>query len=269
MIAVLSVILVLLFLLTGRKRGVRSLKALAINIGLFFLDIVLLNLYVNAYVVCIITCALMVAVILFYQNGLNLKTSSAALAVMIVIVLLMIVSGIVSNLLQLGSFNEFLIYEEDIAALDVNVRMNFAAISAALLIVAVLGSVIDVAISVTSSTYEIAVNGTEDTHELFRAGKRVGKTVFSTTVNTLFFACIGESLFLIICINDSGYTFGQFINSASFAEIAMPVFLSGIGCILAVPISTFAITFSLELQRNRQQQGLQRNRRENGRQKKK
>ena len=62
-----------------------------------------------------------------------------------------------------------------------------------------LGAIIDTALSVSSAVFQIyASNPSLAEKELRKSGNNIGRDILGTTVNTLFFAGIGESLLLFM-----------------------------------------------------------------------
>jgi uncharacterized membrane protein len=101
-----------------------------------------------------------------------------------------------------------------------------------------IGAIIDTGLAVTSALYEVHQNNPDLSKEkLFQSGIGIGKDILSSTVNTLFFIYIAEYLTLFIqFIND--YTFLEMINSKQFCQEFIAIALSGIGCILIIPVAS-------------------------------
>ena len=110
----------------------------------------------------------------------------------------------------------------------------------AMVIVGIVGAVIDVAIAVSSAVYEVKCKNPELTErELLASGFRMGGNILGTTVNTLLFAGLGESLLMYLEMKELHYTFGQLLNSKAFFQMLFPVMMSAIGCVCIVPVAAW------------------------------
>jgi len=240
MILALAVIFLILVVLIGGDRGVRSLLALVMNIVVFFVDIIALKHGMNAYVMTLITIILMSITVLFFQNGYNLKTRATFLSILLVTFTVFIIAVIIAAFSQISGYNELNMYEDEASMLAGSVTINMTAAAIAMVIVGISGAVIDVAIAVSSAVYEVShKNPHLDEKKLFASGMRMGGNILGTTINTLFFAGIGESLLLFLEMKELHYSLGQLINSKALFQMIFPILMSGIGCALIVPMSAW------------------------------
>ena len=92
MIILLGAIFVILFILVGQERGVRSLLALVCNVLFFVLDTFLLCRNWNPYLITILTIVFMSVIILFFQNGINIKTKASFLSIVVATVMVLIIA---------------------------------------------------------------------------------------------------------------------------------------------------------------------------------
>ena len=105
----------------------------------------------------------------------------------------------------------------------------------------------DTAMAITSSLYEFnEVNSELTFSELVRLGFNVGRDILGTTVNTIFFATIGETMMIGILFIKNKYTFESVINSKEFYQNLFSLAISNIGCLLIIPISIFICTYVLK-----------------------
>lgn len=240
MIISLMAIFLILFVLVGGDRGVRSLIALIMNVIIFVIDIFALEQGVNAYLTTFITIVLMSVIILFFQNGYNLKTRATFISIITVTIFVFIIAAIIAAFAQISGYNELNLYEDEVSVLASTVTINMTAAAVAMVIVGISGAVIDVAIAVSSAVYEVShKNDSLDEHRLFLSGMHMGGNILGTTINTLFFAAIGEFLLLFLELKEQDYSFGQLINSKAFFQMIFPILMSGIGCALIVPIAAW------------------------------
>ena len=106
--------------------------------------------------------------------------------------------------------------------------------------IASLGAVMDVAVSLLSALWELKQQGTQDGDQLFRSGMNIGKDMIGTMSNTLIFAFAGNALATMLSLTAYGVQASQLLNSNYIAlEIAQGLCGTG-GVILTVPIASVA-----------------------------
>ena len=103
---------------------------------------------------------------------------------------------------------------------------------------------LDTTLSITSSMYEVMLHTQEITKkELFFSGTQIGKGITGTTLNTLLFAYLGESMLMFAYIANMGYFFETVINSKFLFQGLSIMLTGGIACLIAVPISSAAAVY--------------------------
>ena len=108
------------------------------------------------------------------------------------------------------------------------------------ILIASLGAVMDVAVSISSTIEEIHNKRPELTaKELFKSGIHVGKDMMGTMSNTLILAFTGSSLNTMIMIYAYAYPYNQMINMYSLGIEILRGIPGTIGIILAVPFVSF------------------------------
>ena len=214
MLMILGFILLFLIMIIGGDRGVISLISLVGNMLLLSLAIWLMAagapvLLVTGGVGIIISC-----VTLFYQNGTNEKTKSAFTAVLITMAVLFFFIYMVVWRSEAGGLNEIQAAEDDVLYYNMNLDINMRNVATAVIILSTLGAVLDMALTVTTSVYEVSIHKPEiKLTELVESGMKIGREVIGTTVNTLLFAHLGESLLLFSYLKMQDYTLETLLNS--------------------------------------------------------
>lgn len=239
MITILILILLLLIVLIGGDRGVVSLITIIGNLFLFFLIIWAMAAGFNPYLVTILGGILINCLTLTYQNGKNIKTYSAFLSVTVVMTLLLAIVFLFSSRLHLEGLNEIELKGELSIFYSFIVHVDMHKVSICLILIGLLGAVMDTAVSISSGLYEIACAKARTQEELFHSGMCIGKDILSTTVNTLFFAYIGEALMLLIYLREYHYSILDILNSKAFLQDFSCISFSVIGCLLIIPITSF------------------------------
>ena len=115
------------------------------------------------------------------------------------------------------------------------------------ILIASLGAVMDVSMSIASSVQEIAsANPRLSKKELFMSGLTVGKDITGTMSNTLILAFAGTSLPLVMMIWGYGMSFTQFINIPRIVIEIMHGISGSIGIIASIPCTAFVSVFVLK-----------------------
>lgn len=239
MIKILAIIFFILILVIGGDRGVVSLLSIIGNFLTFILMIWAMTAGLNPYLTTILGGVLINCITLLYQNGKNIKTAAAFTAVCVVMFFLLGIVFLFCRHLHLEGLNEIEMLSELSVFYSFTVRVNMHQVSICLILIGLLGAVMDTAVSISSSLYEIAEAKQRTPSELFHSGIVIGKDILSTTVNTLYFAYIGEALMLMIYMNVYKYSLVKLLNSKAFLQDLSCILFSMIGCLLVIPVASF------------------------------
>lgn len=248
MVKILAVILLALMLAVGRDRGLQSFLTILMNIAILAGVLFAITLGFHPLIVGVIAGVLLTVLILFYQNGYNLKTK-VAFGVIVAVQITMFLIGMalcVSG--HAGGYSEVKINLDDGLFLDGNVNLSMLQVEITVILLSLLGAVKDAAVAVTSAVYEIHRNNPDLKQlELFASGLKIGREILATSINTLFFSCAGESLLLFNIICYWGYSFEYILNSKALYQVFLYSGIAGLGCIAAIPLS--ALTMAKILKR--------------------
>lgn len=244
MIVVLIVILFLSMAIIGGERGTKSFMALILNVFIGLASLYLIPLGVHPLVVMILSSFLFSMVTIVYQNGWNSKTQAALLAIGVVILITSILIYVICVKSHISGFSEIELQEEDTPFLSTAVPFKMRYLLLLSLVWCQLGAISDTSMAIVSALNEIHVHHPDfSLKELYREGMIIGKDILGTTINTLFFVSLGESIMLFLYYRTYQYSLLNILNSASFVQDMFPVLMPCIGCILIIPIS--ALIFSL------------------------
>ncbi len=244
-LVVLSVILLILMVLIGGKKGMRSFISLFLNFGVFLLTVFfLLDPSVNPIILILIACVAISCINLFYINEVNSKTKTAFLSTVITIVVLILFIYMMTDKLMIQGFSEEQVDELNIYSLYIGI--DFVKVAAGIIILSTIGAITDVAISITSSMQEI-MNQNPDIKkkDLFISGLRIGRDILGSDTNTLFFAFFGGYLALLLWVKDMNYTIGQIANSKIFTSELLIILSAGIGIAMIIPIASWINSYYL------------------------
>ncbi|GAA0085797.1 YibE/F family protein [Clostridium sp. CTA-7] len=237
MIYLLVAIFILSVVAIGGVKGVKSLIALIFTlICCVYLMVPLMLRGVNPIMAGIIMSTLSIVITLILVSGFNKKTLTAILGTISGVVISGIIAYIFGALTNLSGLNmseaESLMYIAEDTGLKIRGIM-FTGI-----LVATLGAVMDIAMSIASSIFEIhKVNSKISFNDLFKSAMNIGKDTIGTMTNTLILAFAGGSLSILILVFSANMPFNKMIN-LDLLGIEIIQGLSGsIGIVLAVPIT--------------------------------
>ena len=240
----LGAILLILMIAVGGKRGAKTFAAMYANIIILILTVFLIACGVNAIAVTIVGCAVIGVVILFWINGINIKTVTAFWSIAAVLVLLAAVMLYIGSSSHIQGFADE--NTDEICWYSYDIGLDMRQVTLAMMLTGLIGAITDTAIAITSALYEVYENNPNlSTGELFISGMNIGKDIIGTTTNTLLFAYIGEFMTLMIWFKEYEYPFSQIINSKIFCQDFLQIVSSGSGCIIIIPVAAFFMAYGL------------------------
>ena len=229
-ISLLICIFIFLIFLVGEYKGLLSVFSAILNILIFYIGLKLYFTGINLIFLCIIESIFFAIFSLFIAGGINKKTVSAIISVLVslLFLLLLIIVVVLGTNYSGINFNELeylTVPVEDIIIPE--------------LLIGGIGAIMDVAITICSALAElIEKNKRISTKNLKKSAKQIGKDIMSTMVNVLFFTYLAAGLPLFVLAIRNGYSVFHYITNNISLE--MTRFLVGsIGIVMTIPISTF------------------------------
>ena len=117
-----------------------------------------------------------------------------------------------------------------------------SAIVLSAVVLGLLGAVMDTAVAITTAINEVYINKPDMTEkQLFQSGLLIGKDILGTTINTLFFAGLGECIMLSVLFVKNEDTFASILNSKALFQEVSGLLVGAIGCLLVIPLSSFCM----------------------------
>lgn len=244
-LVLLSIILFLLMVLIGGKKGVKSFISLFLNFAVIIITIFLMiNPTINPITVTIIACILISCINLFYVNEVNSKTKTAFVSTLITISILIFFISILTKLTMIQGFGEE--ETEELGMFSLYIGLDFVKIATSVIIMSTIGAITDVAISITSPMREmIRHNEHASQRELFSFGLSIGRDILGTNANTIFFAFFGGYLALLLWFKDLRYSISEIANSKVFNAEIVIILCGGIGIALVIPIAAWINAYYL------------------------
>ncbi|WHH58240.1 YibE/F family protein [Petroclostridium sp. X23] len=236
-------IFILLFLAAlwgiGGKKGFKSMVGLLFTfICIIFLFIPMLYrgyspIFASVLIVIITTC-----ITLLTLNGWSFKTLSAVLGTTLGVVIAGTASSIAGHFAHITGFQT-----EEVETLIVIARdhgMQVGGLLFAGILIASLGAIMDVAMSIASSVQEVYIaNHNLSKNALFMSGINVGRDMMGTMANTLLLAFTGTSLNSLILIYSYNVPYNELINMNMLGIEIIQGLSGSTAVILTVPIIAF------------------------------
>ena len=232
-------VFILLMLLVGGKQGANAVLALAVSL-LLIVRFTVPAIYRGSSPIAVgaLTVFAATAMTLLLLHGATVRALLAAGVTLAGEGTACILFAVSSALLHVGGFQTD--QAEGLLVVAQNTGLHLKTLLFAATMIASLGAVMDVAVSLLSALWELKQQGTQDGGQLFRSGMNIGKDMIGTMSNTLIFAFAGNALATMLSLTAYGVQASQLLNSNYIAlEIAQGLCGTG-GVILTVPIASVA-----------------------------
>jgi uncharacterized membrane protein len=232
----MAVLFLLVVAAVARLRGLLALVSLAFGgVVLFRFMLPALLSGSDGLAVSLAGSAAIMFVVLYLAHGPSVRTSAALAGTLLGIgitagVGLVAVHG--SNLSGFGS--------EDAALLSAFAgSVSFQGLLTCALVVAGLGVLNDVTITQASSVWELREAGPElSRRSLFTSAMRIGRDHIASTIYTIVFAYAGSALAVLLLLSLYDRPVLDLLSTEAIAEEIVRTLASGIGLVLAVPVTT-------------------------------
>lgn len=247
-ITLLGLILFILMVIFGGKKGLISYLTLFLNFVILFISIILIIFGVPIYLVTLIFCIVIAACNLFVLNSYNTKTKAAFYATIVTTVIL--IAAIYLSV-SIGHLQGFTTEQQDETYIfSMNIGIDMVKFMVFTIVLAVIAAVIDLAITLSSPMYELSETNPNLTQkELFHSGMRVGREILATSANTIYLAYFGGQLTLFFWFFKLNYSFGHIINSKIFAQEFISIILGGIAVAISIPITAWLTALLIKNQK--------------------
>ena len=232
----LSLLFCGLLIYVGRKKGFYSL----ISIGLTVLLIThalspLILIGINPVLATILICIASTAATMYLVGGFNAKSTSAVIGAMLSLLFAGLLSYITMFTAHLTGFTE----ENSMFLYTAHPELDFIGITISTMILATLGAVMDVAMSIASTINEIYItDNTKTVKDLFISGMNVGRDIIGTMANTLILVYLGGSLPLLLLAGNIDLQ--KFINLNQVVTETASALIGSIAIVICVPFTAVA-----------------------------
>lgn len=225
-----------ILVLTGGKKGAMALLGLVYTVAsIWWLLIPLILRGVSPILATVGLVALTTAASLLLLTGFSRKTLCATLGCVGGVIVAALFAGLAGLLSPINGFN--MSEAEELVLRAYNTDLQISGLLVSGILIASLGAVMDVAMSIASSCNELReLNPTLSRRELFRSGMNIGRDAMGTMANTLILAFAGASLNMLILFQVFDYPLIQLINTDAMAIELIRGIAGSIGIIFTVPL---------------------------------
>jgi uncharacterized membrane protein len=231
-------VLIAALLVVARWKGLRSLLALAFSFLVVIGYIIPHIIHGEDPVkVSIIGSLILLVVTLYLTYGWNVKTHSAVLSILVVLILTGVLAGVFAKVAYLtGNGDENALYLIQIPGITIDLR----GLLLGGMIIGALGVLDDLIVTQASAVFELhEANPSLGLRQLYQKAYRIGQDHVASTVNTLVMAYTGVALPMLLLFALERGDYAQLVNIASVAEEIVRTLVGSVGLIAAAPISTF------------------------------
>lgn len=229
----LSLIFCGLLIYVGKQKGLYSLVSIVLTCGLIYWILSPMILFgINPVLATILICLVSTSITMYLVGGFNRKSTSAVIGCTISLIFAGFLSLLTVNFAHLTGLTN----EHSMFLYSAHPELNFVSIIISMMILATLGAVMDVGMSIASTINEIyTVDNTKTVKELFICGMNVGRDIIGTMANTLILVYIGGALPLLLLA--SNIDFQKFINLNQVVTEIAAALIGSIAIVICVPIT--------------------------------
>ncbi len=233
---------VLAVVIVGGKTGLKSLLGLAVTV------VALIWIFCPMWMkgsaplpLAMSLCALVTVMSFVILGGTSKKILCAVLATLAGVGMAAGFGALAQHLCRITSFNLYDVNGEIAELVTLQSRnypVRIHGLLSAGILIASLGAVMDVAMSLSSAVAELKqVNPGLGRRALWRSAMNIGRDMVGTMTNTLILALVGSSLVTVLRLWAQGPTWRMLLTSGYFAVELISAVASSIGVILAVPLA--------------------------------
>jgi uncharacterized membrane protein len=233
---ILGGLFVLVVVVVARLRGLLALVSLGFaGLVLFKFMLPALLSGSSGIAVALAGSAAIMFVVLYLAHGPSVRTSAALAGTLLGVGVTALVGQLAIHGASLSGFAD-----ESAGVLSAFAgNLSFQGLFTCALVVAGLGVLNDVTITQASAVWELREAGPDlNRRTLFTSAMRIGRDHIASTIYTIVFAYAGSALAVLLLLSLYDRPILDLLSSESIAEEVVRTLASGIGLVLAVPITT-------------------------------
>lgn len=244
-IYIFVIIFMLIMCIIGGKNGIKSVLGLVFTfVCIIFLYLPMIFRGFSPFFAAIVVVILTTFVSMLLIGGYTKKTFCAISGTVAGVVISGLSAAIFGYFAGISGYNVSDI--ESLLFIGQSTNIDIGGLLFSGILIASLGAVMDVGMSVSSTINEIHLNSPNMTRiQLFKSGINVGRDMMGTMSNTLILAFTGSSLSTLLLDYTYNLPYLQIINSYSIGIEIMQGLSGTIGVILTVPITSAVTAFMI------------------------
>lgn len=222
--------------LIGGKKGFKSVIALIFTfICIVYLFLPMIYRGYSPFLAAVIISILITTITMYFIGGFTKKTVSSILGTVIGVIVAGLSATVFGYFAKISGNNVADI--EELVFIGTYTNIQVKGILFAGILIASLGAVMDVSMSIASTINEIYdKNPNLSRKELFLSGINVGRDMMGTMSNTLILAFTGGAINTLILIYAYSMKYNQIINMYSIGIEIMQGISGSLGIIFTVPL---------------------------------
>ncbi|WP_280683887.1 MULTISPECIES: YibE/F family protein [unclassified Breznakia] len=242
---------VVLMIAVGGMKGLKAAVGLAFTfITVLFFTLPLIFHGYSPILIAIISAVIISAFTLLIIDGPTKKTLVAFVGTACGVMVAGLIFNIFSSILRVSGFQ--LEEVETLFMIANQTGLHIRDILFAGVLIAAVGALLDVAMSIASTLHEIhEVNPELSAYQLFQSGINVGKDMIGTMSNTLILAYAGSSFATMILFMAYSVNANQILNMDYVALEIAQALAGSIGIVLTVPFTSLLGAYILSAKAKR------------------
>lgn len=233
---VLALILLVLMVVIGGKKGMGAFVSLWINFILLMGMLLLISWGFSMFMVLLIGSSL-VLLITIYSAGADEETTMVSLKSSLIVMLILIL--VIIPVEHLNFVQGFTVENsEELEGLSLQIGLNFGQLGIAAALLATLGAIAEASVAITSGLSEIMEYHPDmEVNKLIRSGYQLGYQIIGTALNTVLFGFMADFLSLGIMFAKLNYGIGDIVNSKLLVSAILSMLYAFFGVIMVLPIT--------------------------------
>ncbi|MGN0351274.1 MAG: YibE/F family protein [Roseburia sp.] len=238
-------VFLLVTVLIGGKKGFQSLLGLVLTIVcLIFILIPLLMKGFPTLLTVLLICVYVAVVSFTLLEGITKKTICAMIGTVSGLILAALFGLVAQALVKVNGMRMGDYVDALLQLKQGGTPLQLSGLLIGGMLIAALGAVMDVAMSIASSIQElVTVNPNLTKKDIWKSGMNIGKDMIGTMTNTLILAFVGSSFLLVIYIWSLNLPAYELFSSTLVATELVHSIASSIGVLFSVPLTVFISTF--------------------------
>lgn len=243
MLWLLIALFVIIICVIGGRKGFASVVGLVFTfVCIFCLYLPLMYTGISPFVAATLTAVLVTVVVMFLIGGWSYKTLCSILGTVAGVLIAGGTAALFGMLSNISGLNVDDI--ETLAYVAENSDLQVSGILFSGILIASLGAVMDVSMSVASTIAEIHdANPEFGVRRLFKSGINVGKDMMGTMSNTLILAFVGSSVNTLVIIYAYNKPYLEYMNDYAIGIELLRGISGSIGVVLTVPFVSVISAF--------------------------